>query len=90
MPGEDGVGADDGGEIGEDSATQQLPFRCQPTALVIGQPEPFSAELFSQNPVFFLQVTDDGCWSRLTQPAAATTNNCQGRIVPNIRRFSVG
>ena len=60
MPGQDGIWANDGREVGEDSAAEQLSFCSQPTALVIGQPEPFSAEMFSQNPVFLLQVTDDG------------------------------
>jgi hypothetical protein len=30
------------------------------------------------------------CWSRLTRPAAATTNNCQGRNVLSVRRFRSG
>jgi hypothetical protein len=39
VPGEDGVRADDGGDLAEDSAAEKLTLRRQPSYLVVGLAE---------------------------------------------------
>jgi len=39
MPGQDGIGLDDGGDLAEDSAAQFLPDFCECLAFSVGQVE---------------------------------------------------
>ena len=60
MPSEDRVRADDGGDLAEDSASEKLTLRRQPSSLVVGQPEALAAQLLTEDTILFLQVADDG------------------------------
>jgi hypothetical protein len=51
MPGENNVWADDGREVGEDSAAEQLSFCSQPTPLVIRESKASTTEMLRTCPV---------------------------------------
>lgn len=59
MPTQDGVGRDDGADLGERFPAQGLCLRGQPSALIIVEPEPLASELLFQDPVFLAEILDD-------------------------------
>jgi hypothetical protein len=59
MPGEDGVGSDDCGDLAQGFSPEQLSFRGKATALDIAQTEPPSPELLPKNAILFLEVVND-------------------------------
>ncbi len=53
------VGCDDGGDLGEQLAAEDLALRGEPAALVVGQPESLAAKLLLEYAVLFDEVIDD-------------------------------
>ena len=58
VPAHDGVGRDDGRDLGKETAAQNLALRGEAAALVIRESEPPAAELFLQNTILLDEVRD--------------------------------
>ena len=58
VPAQDGVGCDDGGNLAEQSTTEDLALRSESTSLVVGQAQAFAAELLLQHAVLLDEVVD--------------------------------
>jgi hypothetical protein len=58
VPAKDCVGCNDAGDLAEDPSAELLPLRREPPSLVVGEPEPLSAELLFEDPVLFAQIID--------------------------------
>jgi len=58
MPRQQRLGRDDRGDLLQNFATQLLGFRSKAAPLVIGKAKSVSADLRSQNPIFFDDIFD--------------------------------
>jgi hypothetical protein len=57
MPGQTGLGRDDGGDFTPDATARQLGHGCQ-AALIVVQTESFAFQLLPEHSVLFVEVTD--------------------------------
>ena len=58
MPPQDRVRRDDARDLTQDPPTQPIPTDRQPASIVIGELEPLSTQLASEDPIFFQQIRD--------------------------------
>ena len=58
MPPQDRVRCDDARDLTQDPPTQPIPTDRQPASIVIGELEPLSTQLASEDPIFFQQIRD--------------------------------
>lgn len=58
MPGQDGIWSHDGGELAEELPTEDLALRCEPSTLIIGEPQALSEELLLENAVLLTEGVD--------------------------------
>jgi hypothetical protein len=68
VPSQQCLGCDDSGERCEHLPTEAFCLAGQPAPLIVIQPEPSAAELFSKDPIFFAQIID-GILLLLIHPA---------------------
>jgi hypothetical protein len=68
VPGQQRFRGDDTGDFLQESAAHGLDLGCQPTALIVVQPNPPAAESFTKYPILLTQVLD-GKLLLLIQPS---------------------
>jgi hypothetical protein len=68
VPSQQCLGRDDGGDRCEHLPTEAFCLAGQPAPLIVIQPQPSAAELFSKDPIFFAQIID-GILLLLIHPA---------------------
>ena len=59
VPTKDGVGSDEGSDLGQGSSSNGLPAYGKPATLIVGQPESFPSKLLLQDPILFSEIFDD-------------------------------
>ena len=58
MPGQQRLWGDDGGDLGQQLPSQTFGLGGQAPALTVGEPQPSSADLFSQNAILLTQIVN--------------------------------
>lgn len=93
MPAEDGVGGDDGADLGEQPAAEGLATHRETPPLIVAEPQPPAAELLAEHPVRFAQILDRSLLAIAEPPGEDRGEELKGWVhrarVPMARTIAV-